>query len=189
MFWASVQTMFFSLLSAFPNGISKQLFLTGHTWVCMCIILGNDNVSVRAFTRLLWTLESQELVSPCALWHAGRQQLPLNPKAKEQSDPAVVGMDFGPLLFWNWYSTSRALLPSASECVPGALEWHSGIFLAFPCCLSRCLAWTLLLLHVMLYVSSGQHNVCFNKDVISCQRVAGSSLVELGFGWRPLHSL
>lgn len=188
MFWASVQTMFFSLISAFPYGISKQLFLTDHPWVCMCIISWDGYMSVRAFKRLLWTSESQEFVSPCALWNASRQQLPLNSKAKEQSDPAVVGMDFGPLLFQNWYSTSRALLPS-SECVPGALELHSDIFWVFPFHLSRCLAWALFLLHVMLYVSSGQHNVCFNEDVIACHRVAGSSLVELGFGWRPLHNL
>lgn len=38
------------------------------------------------------------------------------------------------------------------------------------------------LLHIMLYVSSGQHNVCFNKDLIACHRVAGLSLVGLGFG-------
>lgn len=81
---------------------SKWLVLTDHTWVCMCIISGNAYVSVRAFTRLLWTLGSQELVSPCALCRdAGRQQLPLDSKAKEQSDPAVIGMDFGPLLFQN----------------------------------------------------------------------------------------
>lgn len=41
------------------------------------------------------------------------------------------------------------------------------------------------LLHIMLYVSSGQCNVCFNKDLIACHRVAGLSLVGLGLDEDP----
>lgn len=187
MFWASVQTMFFNLISAFPNDISKQLFLKDHIWyacassqgmtVCLSEHLQGCSGHWRAKKLFFLVLSGMQARSSC-----------LDSKAKEQSEPAVVGMDFGLLLFQNWYSTSRALLPSASECVPGSLELHSDILWVFPFCLSRCLSWTLFLFHVMLYVGSGQHNV-FKKDVIACHRVAGSPLFELGFGWRPLHNL
>lgn len=197
MFWASVQTVFFSLTSAFSNDISKQLVLTDHTRVCACTpsqrmttcvserLQGCSGHRGARSSRLLCSLEHGQPAAASLLKGKGAE-LPLL-----QQEQTLV-----PLLFHNWCSwpPPGAFFPSTSS--KWMCAWGSGIALWNFLCISLrskqvclCLAWTLLLLCVRVDTAKVQQSgqfwaaeclcgtSCFNKDMTVCRRVAGSSLV------------